>query len=64
MFFVVTIVQLIISFVAAEDEEADMMACAKCFITGDCTYKFKNETTKECPEGTKPNANKTFCIEK
>ena len=58
VFFVVTIVQLIISFVADEEDEADMMTCAKCFITGDCTYKPVNG---KCTVG-EFDETKKFCI--
>lgn len=61
IFFVVSIVQLIISFVVNdEDEETNMMTCVQCFINGDCTYK-KNNNGK-CPKGTK--ASKGVCIDK
>lgn len=59
VFFVVTIVQLIISFVATDEEEANMMTCAKCFINGDCTYKPVNG---KCEIGDLDET-KTFCVE-
>jgi len=54
VFFVFTIVQLIISFVADDNEKSDIMTCAQCFINGDCTYKMQNGT---CPSGTKLDGN-------
>lgn len=62
VFFVVTIVQLIISFIADEDDKTNIATCSKCFINGDCTYKFDDEKNKICPDGTVPNANKTVCV--
>ena len=62
VFLVFTIVQLVISFVANEDDKPNIATCSRCFITGDCTYKFKNETTKECPDGTRINETGTSCI--
>ena len=62
VFFVFTIVQLIISFVADEDDKANIATCSKCFINGDCTYKFENKKNKSCPEGTRINESKTACI--
>ncbi|MBQ9072521.1 MAG: hypothetical protein IJY25_05140 [Bacilli bacterium] len=64
VFFVFTIVQLIISFVAEDSEETNIMTCAKCFINGDCTYRFENATSKKCPDGTMIDDTKKFCIEK
>lgn len=65
VFFVFTIVQLIISFVADDKEETNIMTCAKCFINGDCTYRFENASSKKCPSGTKiDNETKKFCVEK
>ena len=61
VFFVVTIVQLIISFVSDEDDES-ITNCVQCFINGDCTYKKKSNG--KCPDGTKLSENKKYCVEK
>ena len=34
IFFVVTVVQLLVSFVSNEDEKTNIMTCANCFING------------------------------
>ena len=40
VFFVFTIVQLIISFVADKDDKSgNMSSCVNCFINGKCEYK-------------------------
>lgn len=62
VFLVFTIVQLIISFVADDNDKANIATCSKCFINGDCTYKFKDETSKTCEEGMKANEAGTACI--
>ena len=63
VFFVVTIVQLVISFaVGDEDEESDMMTCVQCFINGDCTYRTKSNGA--CPSGTKKSNNGNYCVDK
>lgn len=54
VFFVFTIVQLIISFVADANEKTNIMTCAQCFINGDCTYKKQHGV---CPSGTKTDEN-------
>ncbi|MBO7079126.1 MAG: hypothetical protein J6W64_04890 [Bacilli bacterium] len=38
VFFVVTIVQLVIGFASGKDED-DVKGCIECFINGDCTQK-------------------------
>ena len=60
VFFVFILVQLIISFVADDNDEANIMTCAQCFINGDCTYMKKSDGS--CPSGTKLSDNKKFCI--
>ena len=62
VFFVVSIVQLIISFVADEEDKTNIATCSKCFINGDCTYKFIDEQAKTCPNGTEPNKKNTTCV--
>ncbi|MBE6139148.1 MAG: hypothetical protein E7174_01390 [Firmicutes bacterium] len=62
VFFVFTIVQLLISFVADEDDKANIATCSSCFINGDCTYKFKDEASKTCPDGMTINGNGTACL--
>lgn len=62
VFFVFTIVQLIVSFAAEEGDKTNIMTCAKCFINGDCTYMKNSNGT--CPVGTKLSENKKFCVEK
>ena len=54
VFFVFTIVQVIISFVADAAEKDNIMTCAQCFINGDCTYKTQNGV---CTDGTKLDGN-------
>ena len=61
VFFVIAIVKFIISFVADDEEEPDIMTCAECFLTGDCTYL--PDSNGDCPDGTKLNKGKTQCIE-
>lgn len=39
VFFVFLIVQLIISFVADKNENANIMKCVDCFINNECEYK-------------------------
>ena len=39
VFFVFTIVQLIISLAADASDKNNIMTCAKCFINGECEYK-------------------------
>lgn len=39
VFFIFTVVQLIISFVAPNDEGENILNCAECFINGDCTLE-------------------------
>ena len=62
VFFVFTIVQLIVSFVADKSDKDNIATCSSCFLTGDCTYK-KN-SSGSCPAGTKLNTKKTTCIKK
>ena len=57
VFFVFTIVQLIVSFVA-DDEEANIMTCASCFITGDCTYLPKDGA---CDNGRVLSSDGKYC---
>ena len=64
VFLVFTIVQLLISFVADEDDKDNIATCSNCFINGNCTYSFSNKEDKECPKGTKINSSKTACIKK
>lgn len=52
VFLVVTIVQLIVTFVADEDDKTNIATCSKCFITGRCTYMKENGV---CPSGTHAN---------
>ena len=65
VFFVFVIVQLIISFAAADGEKTNIMTCAECFINGDCTYR--KESNNDCPKvndkQTILSENKNFCIE-
>lgn len=62
IFFVVSIVQLVISFVVNdENEKTNMMTCVQCFINGDCTYKKNNNGS--CPSGTKSTKG-GVCIDK
>ena len=56
VFFVVTIVQLVVSFVA--DDSDNLMSCSKCFITGNCTYLKENGS---CPQGTTPTSDGQYC---
>lgn len=60
VFLVFTIVQLIISFVADEDDKANIATCSKCFINGDCTYK--KDANGNCPSGTNLSENGKVCI--
>ena len=62
VFLVFTIVQLIISFVADDDDKPNIATCSRCFINGDCTYKFKDEASKTCPDGMTKNESGTACI--
>ena len=55
VFFVFTIVQLIVSFAADENDESNIMTCSKCFITGKCSYY--PETNDGCKTGTTLNSN-------
>lgn len=64
VFFVFMIVQLIISFVADSGEKDNIMDCANCFINGECTYRFTDETNKTCPTGKVLNKENTKCIKK
>lgn len=50
VFLVFIIVQLLISFVASDEENSNIMTCASCFINGDCTY---SKVDGKCPKGTK-----------
>ena len=59
VFFVFTIVQLIVSFVADDNDKKNIMTCTKCFLNGDCTYRKVNGS---CPSGTEPNDNNSACI--
>ena len=63
VFFVFTIVQLIISFAAEEGDKTNIMTCARCFINGDCTYKKVNGS---CPKvdgvETKLSKDGKYCI--
>lgn len=61
VFFVFTIVQMIISFVANEDK-TNMMTCVQCFINGECTYEKKSNG--KCPTGTEKSDDDNYCIEK
>ena len=54
VFLVFTIVQLIISFVADDEDKPNISTCSKCFLTGDCTYK---PDANGCKTGTKLNKN-------
>jgi len=58
VFFVFTIVQLIISFVADEDDKPNIATCSRCFINGDCTYQKVNGS---CPDGTEPIVDSENC---
>ena len=61
VFFVVSIVQLIISLVVNDkNEKTNMMTCVQCFINGECTYKKDSNGT--CPSGTK--SSNGVCIDK
>ena len=60
VFFVFTLVQLIISVVADDKDETNIMTCAQCFINGDCTYMKRSDGS--CPSGTKLSDSKKFCI--
>lgn len=62
VFLVVTIVQLIISFVADEEDKPNISTCSKCFINGDCTYKTKSDGSCPDPDNMKLSKDKTFCI--
>ncbi|MBR6690842.1 MAG: hypothetical protein IKL65_05870 [Bacilli bacterium] len=62
VFLVFTIVQLIISFVADDNDKSNIATCSKCFLNGDCTYKFKDEKNKVCPDNMHPNDTKTVCV--
>ena len=59
VFFVFTIVQLIVSFVADDNDKSNIMTCTKCFLNGDCTYRKVNGS---CPDGTEPNDNNSACV--
>lgn len=59
VFFVFTIVQLLISLVAGE-ENKNILACADCFINRDCTYR--KDSSGDCPTGTKPSVNGVVCV--
>ena len=61
VFFVFTIVQLLVSIVADDDDKANITTCANCFLNGDCTYQFKDKDKKECPTGYTINEAKTHC---
>ena len=61
VFLVFTIVQLLISFVAS-DENDKFSGCVNCFINGDCTYK--PSSSNGCPKGYTLNNSKTKCVEK
>ena len=61
VFFVFTIVQLLISFVADDEDKDNITNCANCFLNGDCTYQFKDKVKKVCPDGYSPNKEKTHC---
>ncbi len=50
VFFVFTIVQLIISFVADASKNPGIMDCVSCFINNECTYRTDSNST--CPSGT------------
>lgn len=52
VFFVVTIVQLLISFVADDNDKTNIATCSKCFINGDCTYL---PDASGCKTGTQLN---------
>ncbi len=60
VFLVFTIVQLIVSFVADDNDKANIATCSKCFINGDCTYQ--KDSNGNCPKGTKLSENKKVCI--
>ena len=62
VFFVIAIVQLVISFaVGDKEEETNMMTCVQCFINGECTYKTKSNGS--CPTGTKLSENGINCVD-
>lgn len=50
VFLVFTIVQLLISFVADDEDRPNISTCSKCFINGDCTYL---PDANGCKAGTK-----------
>lgn len=60
VFLVFTIVQLLVSFVADDDDKANIATCSKCFINGDCTYK--KDANGNCPNGTKLSENGNVCV--
>jgi len=62
VFLVFTIVQFIISFVADDNDKANIATCSKCFINGDCIYRFKDEDSKTCEDGMEVNEAGTACI--
>ena len=60
VFFVITIVQMLISFVAEKGSSRDnMMSCVNCFIKGDCTYR---KSGGVCPKGTSLSENGKYCV--
>ena len=62
VFLVFTIVQFLISFFADSNDKNNIMDCARCFINGDCTYRFKDSSSKTCPDGMVKNDTGTACI--
>ncbi len=59
VFFVFTIVQLIISFVTT-DEDKNIMSCSDCFINNNCTYRKNSDGT--CEKGTELSKNGKVCV--
>ena len=60
VFFVFTTVQLLISFVADEEDKDSITTCANCFLNGECTYKKIDDKT--CPSGTELSENEEVCV--
>lgn len=61
VFFVFTIVQLVITFVAGKNSRGDIVSCMQCFINGKCSYDKNADGT--CPNGTYLSDNNAYCVE-